>query len=127
MKRLPHSPPAPLALLLAYAMLPACGSRSAGDAGDATSDAAASASSTSQGDSGPSDSGSETSAGTDTGPETSGTASETTGTTTGDDGNPGCNGYPYCDIFDPASCADGQKCTAISCDGSSWDAYACVD
>ena len=103
------------ALFALVPVTPACGTRSASDAGG-SEDAESSSSVGTQSEVG--DGSSEVGSSNDDGPET---------TTSGDEGGPTCAGRPYCDVFDPASCPDGQKCTAVGCEGDFWDAYVCVD
>ena len=54
---------------------------------------------------------------TDTGETDEGTAFVPPGPDAGDE---------FCDVWDPDSCPDGEKCTAVSTQGGTWDAHKCV-
>lgn len=102
---------------LLLAVLGSCGTTPTGtDAGDETT------SSTSSG-------------GTGTGTEGDGGSTEDEESDGGEESDTGCPfqcqvdlppGPEACDIWDPDSCFEGDKCTAYATMGSSWDANKCV-
>lgn len=78
-----------------------------------------------------------TSGGTGTGTSGTGETSTTGGSESSGSSEEGCyfggcdpdmpSGPAPCDIWDPGSCPDGQKCSAYATNGTAWDANGCFD